>query len=970
MLDAFRIARWVCACSLSITVACGSKVANASFEITNPGSGQANAESLFPLHDGSVFSAGPGNPGLTTGIGASLPIQPGNVVDGSVQFNGALAVRYVERTTGLVTYLTETADGWLELGTTEDGPYAHATLLVPKTVKVGMTWTSTPDDQRHYQYEVLSRDEKDTPYGHKPVWVVQQTGVETQTLIARTYVEGRGLWRIDFLDGLGGAPVVNDRAVVVLSGDVPAPPAPHPLSMVELPVSGATLADLVKQLGVGFEVNLVQGRTGPPLLMGEGAYGSALQLNYTPLCATVSSAGIAPGKYAHSPFGLITDTSTCPTVTVATGNGANTIDLLNGHADGAMATDAGIFWLSRQQSGETHYYLPDPGDGQTPLGVLSTPAGGAAYVGLDSPGYPDHVVVLGDGILEPRIADRWAANTRVYPRALTLGPIASTRSMLLQTNDGTVYSGTASLTSVSELHRERGFAGIWSVGSTAAGTGVFRLLQDGTADRLVLSPTGLELQRAGEVQLPAGQSLIGLFEATLDATPVVLAVTLELTAQPHAIGSDPFYALHVFKVTQALGATPLVRGPAFGVQVVDLPGLYHDVEACWPPGLGPPVLTGWTLGGNPATAVPATPDGTCVVVLRDRSLPQPPRLTNGSFVPPLGYDALEGTIPGVGPMAFAGPFVNLHTPDAIADGTTWAPLSGGGFVAGEALLDEGGQAFDATTPFLEEAGHPRMDLAGHGVWLTKDSTPFGTVPDTLWLRGTTMAQIPLPAAGSPSSKRRVTTLASIPGGGVAIELAPTDGSSAAAQYLVFPDGTSKPLPPHARTLCGVLADGTACATDGAGMTCVGPTGTAVPVATAGHLALDCAPWLALSDGTFTAPATDTVTGVKSTLRVTPTTGATSLYDARQYQAPTWSPDGVPYAMAFSLLGAFDAVPVQATATGFVELPIPANWKLLLYSSDQQSGPYLVRVDVGVQLVTVYADIRYARQSLAFRLPRR
>ena len=74
-------------------------------------------------------------------------------------------------------------------------------------------------------------------------------------------------------------------------------------------------------------------------------------------------------------------------------------------------------------------------------------------------------------------------------------------------------------------------------------------------------------------------------------------------------------------------------------------------------------------------------------------------------------------------------------------------------------------------------------------------------------------------------------------------------------------------------------------------------------------------------------------------------------------------------MAFSVLGAFDAVPVQATASGGVAFPVPANWKLLLFHPDQQSAPYLVRVNVGAHLVTVYADIRYAQQSLAFRLPR-
>ena len=336
-----------------------------------------------------------------------------------------------------------------------------------------------------------------------------------------------------------------------------------------------------------------------------------------------------------------------------------------------MATGAGIYWLSREQAGKMQYSLPGPEDGQRPLGLLSKPAGGAAYVGLDSPGYPDHLVVLGDGIIEPRIADRWAANTRVYPRALTLGPIASTRSMLLQTNDGTLYSGTAGPTSESELRRERGFAGIWSVGSTAAGTGVFRVLQDGTADRLVLSPTGLELQRVGEVQRPAGQSPIGLFEATLEAAPVVLAVTLELSAQPHVIGADPFYALHVCKVTQALAATPLVRSPAFGVQVMDLPG---------------------------------------------------------------------------------------------------------------------------------------------------------------------------------------------------------------------------------------LADGTACVIDVAAVTCVGPIGTAVAVPA--HLVLTCTPepWLALSDGTFTAPAIDTVTGANVTMRVTPTTKALRLYDARQCRASTWSPEGA--SMGHGFLGAW------------------------------------------------------------------
>lgn len=68
----------------------------------------------------------------------------------------------------------------------------------------------------------------------------------------------------------------------------------------------------------------------------------------------------------------------------------------------------------------------------------------------------------------------------------------------------------------------------------------------------------------------------------------------------------------------------------------------------------------------------------------------------------------------------------------------------------------------------------------------------------------------------------------------------------------------------------------------------------------------------------------------------------------QCRASTWSPVGAPGVVAFS---------------------VPANWKLLLFSSDQQSAPYLVRVNLGAHLVTVYADIRYARQSLAFRLPR-
>lgn len=949
--------------ALVFAPSCAKKPGDASYQVTNPGSGEANAEPLLPLHEGSSYLSGLMILGFVAGDHPKFPMRDGAVVDGTATFNGTTAVRYVDRHDGAVTYLAQNDDGWLELGTTADGPYKHATLLVPKTVRVGMTWDSQTDEDHRFKYEVLSRTEQDTPFGTKPVWVISQKGVDTSTLIARSYIEGRGLWQLDFQDKLGGSSLTISQGAVVLSGEFPTPAAPHPLALEELAVSDAMLSELMRKVGGDVQLSVVQGTSGAPLLMAESTWTSQLQDNYVSVCATVSSSGLQPGRFSAGELGVISDLTTCPTRRFQL-EGTNFVDVLNGHADGAMSTSAGLFWVPREKFGNTVNYAPNlMSDNQVPLALLPNSAGGTAYVAIHDTGFLDHLAVLGNGP-ELRISDRWAAHSRVYPRAVTLGPIASTRSMLLQTNDGAVRSTFVTPSAVGGLALERGFAGIWSVGSTPAGTGVFRVLQDGTVDRLVLSEAGLDLQRAGEVQLPAGQHLIGVFEVSLEGAPAVIAVTRGLSPESHPVGARPYFDLHVFKITTALAATPLQRSAAFGVVVTDLRGLYRDVEVCWPAGLGPAVLTGWKLGGKPATAALATPDGNCVIVMRDRGLPQ---LSIDDPVP-LGDEALEGTIPGVGPMAFAGPYNGQRSDPPPSASELWASLTEGGFVAGGALLDETGLDFDAPTPFVDNAGAPRRDAAGHGLWLTQVTTPNSTVRDALWLKGAQMKSVEVPDAGASSMKPAVTTLGAIPGGGVAVQL---DTPATSSRWIVLPTGEAKRLsaPADFGPFCGALADGTVCSS-GLRQECFGPDGTSVPMALDAGVAIDCErePWIPLDDGTFVGPAT-TTSGGAFTARIDPKTGAVTSYDARQYKASTWAADGTAWAMAFSVPGEFDAVPVKVTSAGFEALALP-EWKLTLRRSAQAETPYLTSVEVGQHVIVVRGTMRYDRNdAYLFRLPR-
>jgi hypothetical protein len=324
---------------------------------------------------------------------------------------------------------------------------------------------------------------------------------------------------------------------------------------------------------------------------------------------------------------------------------------------------------------------------------------------------------------------------------------------------------------------------------------------DGTVDELTITSDGATLTRVADLDLPEGHELVG---ALPDGANQLLVFTVQGRGDFVGGSREPEMGnLHAW--TAALPAPPSnpaeYEGPsAAELNIVAMP-TGPDVQVCWPSGTAE--LTGWTLGGHAARAIPARSDGSCVLLLRDQTLPFDPAALDAWLV--------EGPVPGVGRVAIA-----QHPDRALTVKTTpeaqgpLVALGGVGFTSkslhyGPALTPVGAPPAAiaiASTPL----GGQFPDLAGLGIWWAFKGFDCGTIPNCTQIKrwGAEYLEMNVPSS---------TMGAQLAGGGVILQGSANAFGMGQDSGLLLGDGTLKPLdnvPGGVTYYYGGKSDGTAC----------------------------------------------------------------------------------------------------------------------------------------------------------------
>ncbi len=378
-----------------------------------------------------------------------------------------------------------------------------------------------------------------------------------------------------------------------------------------------------------------------------------------------------------------------------------------------------------------------------------------------------------------------------------------------------------------------------SVESDANGQTALVHNRDGVIEELALDGAGgVALRALGRADLPADHYVLGAVRAGGPDGGDELVVFAG--GPPYAecqVGLIP--TITAWKGNAPAPAPP--RAPAIlDTVTATLAGL--DLLVCWAPGAGEPELEGWTLGGEPARAIRAATDGSCVLVLRDLATAADIDFADpgGASLARVGTFAAEGPIPGVGRVAIGVGRPPVDLLGALEDRTVGlaprvssiefvtlpepiAALTGGGFVSHYALYGPGFHLEGAPRYAYVEAPpdfRPRpgiVDLGGNGLWVVT----YDGVSTFVTLLSRDSRQFVFP---------EVLFAVPVVGGGLVLDS--TLPRLALAVTRLWPDGRTEewtlddvPLDPAVGVHLA-LADGTICGNAlGAGLGCVDPAGT-------------------------------------------------------------------------------------------------------------------------------------------------
>lgn len=875
----------------------------ARFNVVSPGSGDSNAEPLLPLRVGSVLRP--------TNVDANPSF---STIEDAGEIGGAPAVGVFA--SGSFELYAKAADGVFRIGASGTGLDPHPALVVPATVRVGMTWDVFGDgDQVASTFTVESREAQDTATGPRIVWRILRRFASHAPDERATYWEGRG-------DG--------DRM-----------PAVFPLD--DVPVESVT------PMPVALEPMKATIDTGEDQVIGDGGSTAKLVAYYSPLLpfSMVHAKGAAEALIlSHGPRGfdhcIKTDGSTIRRGSV---NGTNTGKFATNEGDecagfisesppvtrlgDATATLVGdrVYWMAvvagGYVSGRERAIIGF--DGKTPelLSVNDERLFGAMRVGSGE-SFGGAFDASKEYTLDDTLVGINRDLVRVYPFP---GKDSKNAELLVMANDGRLWSASLVDGNLSAPRLETTLGATLSPQMSVNGMDLLAVAPNGRIDELVPTRDGLMIRHLADVGLPGGELAYSAFRVSANGDPSQTTLVVITLLPGSQVGFDATHpkplSYHVWRAPHFQPTPqPLIRPRVFGISTSSADGL-SDMKVCWPKGGGKLSADGWTLGRTPPLAVLEANDaGTCALIVRDGS--KSPSDASQPF-----QNFVTATVPGIGRVELAtgtdlvpGSPRLYHAFDTDREHYP-APLSGGGWASPFQRFDRD-QTPMMTWGGVIDTGSPDWvaDAAGNGSWRFEPSIP-GNQPDLLALNGRSKVL----RIARPDGEKMLAAA----GGGLILWLT----AKGVGEY-VAPDGSITPLKLPAGkieqpVLCGGRKDGVYCAQfSGTAadytITCVRPDGTQRSIAFDDPCNVDFRPTAPLPDGSFVVP-----TQLHGVMRIDPDAGVASKIDPRFLYGVrlSFAPDGTVWgvAAADAASAGKGGTVVRVTSTGVTDvqsLPLTFN----------------------------------------------
>jgi len=660
-----------------------------NYTITSEGSGATNSEVLEPLKPGKLLTVSGNSP--------NSRVVGGPVLVGDQEFVEVWYSRDVEGFNGS-SWERHTEHGLTRYGSSDGGAFAEASLLVPTTVRVGMTW-----EHQYSNFEVAGRTEELTPWGMLPVWTIEQKYPHNDSVCTRSYVEGHGL-RHDSC----ALPGPVDGAIELIADQEFK--APETVDLV--PMAGG---------GIAFRMNSAARTMGAiDMAPGEESMVIATVGEYRPFfmeagieedhrCLEVTPSGFAFERFPvpievpdGAEWDVVWGPPTCP----------------------GQFTDYGMFEARFDRHAAYAWMRPDATGGVwygrgSEDGQLWGTSGGKNSQNI--------MAVVGFGqstpqalVLNDTLNSQWSAFAELTGQLAGGGPVMALtppQAVEGRTTTGLVMpaGGMAQVTiteaGMEGVPRTGPYVGPFrSVRATPQRRDVLLATPAGAIDRLTFGDGGWKREPLVNVALPVDTAGIvaafalegagnGAGERLLVATRSFPPFTIwNLDGEVEDQFPDPKSHLY----TVSIPDTPPER-PWLGALSVTAEKLGADARVCWE-AAGEPETEGWTIGGAPAGAVlPHFEDKRCVAVFRDPEKALPADDPAAMIV--------EGPIPGAGRVRIA-MMPGAGEAGSFAGG---APLKAGGFISSEALYGPGGikiKAMDISYPYAEFYD----DLGGNGLW--------------------------------------------------------------------------------------------------------------------------------------------------------------------------------------------------------------------------------------------------------------
>jgi len=737
-------------------------------EIVDQGTGPENAEALWPLV-----------------VGAHREQHSGTVsVPDRTQMFGRTVYRF--QGTSTVSFYYTTEEGVFSAGSLILGALPRATLLVPAKVKVGLKWRSfQTDDLPSVTSVVTSVELKDTIFGRRMVWTIAQTDESHPDKVTYTtsFAEGRGPVELDGDATITSILPLDPDPPVVISDRLPLTPLNNATPLF-LNFWATRLSAMVDATG---KATIRAG--GITAWFNNPGFGSGGAWDLAPQSACVSS----------------TDGATFQLVGAWTGTSASnpSTDAVCPEASAALFAAGTLHQLdvspdSRQMDSETGLHLA--GNGAPEHFYLATELNKQRVVGLGlNRQYPDHHISSRSRVYGGELLRAWTTAAGQLRHILIDKTAPSDDFGFVAMVGDRLLAGAVKGTAITPLELVGAVPGArLSTKTTPNGREHYLVTADGVVDRLHIGNDGdTWLERYAELDLPVKHEAVGVIP--FDDHLLVLAVRGREGDPINSLQRKPILG-DVVGFSAPLPAVGRGRGPpplphhAITAEVLD-----RDLKVCWPKGAGPAITSGWTLGGQPATAIVSGANGDCVVLLRDKTVTGPLEL---------GAYAAEGMIPGVGRVA-----IGTHPQDStpVDHGPTnqLAALAGGGFTSTARRYGNAGDLIGvpANPLVVHVNNHAAPDIAGNGLWSASTGQARHVClhdNPAFVLTGPVSRCVDVPSLASPGLQ--------VGGGGTIWRR-----DLQAAPILIKPDGTATPITgwPAGVGVRGALVDGRVCGTQGA-----------------------------------------------------------------------------------------------------------------------------------------------------------